>query len=48
MHGDIDQTDTISKVEMIASCKHMVPEEMETIIGGDDSDMNIPTFIDDE
>jgi hypothetical protein len=36
---------------MIASCKGtngMTPEEMDIMIGGNDCDINIPAFIDDE
>ncbi len=39
------KTETQTKVE--DGCKLQL-EEMEIMIGGDDSDINIPTFIDDE
>jgi hypothetical protein len=43
------KTKTQTKLKMIASCKGMngmTPEEVEIIIGGNDCDINIPTFID--
>ncbi len=30
---------------MIASCKHMTPEQAGIMIGGNDSDINIPTLL---
>ena len=45
------KTKTQTKLKMIASCKvmnGMTPEEKEIMISGDDCDINIPAFIDDE
>jgi hypothetical protein len=37
-----------SRLKMIASCKYITPDEMESTIGVDDWGINTPAFIDDE